>query len=124
MDESIEGTGESPDSRSTEDPLYAQTALDQMVGDEVSQLLKAAIPYLPARHQQIVSIYAKARELSNAVSLFSPEGDTVRIQAQSEEPVDSLEMLKDIQRFCYGNSKSMLTQAINLISMLRISQLF
>ncbi len=49
----------------------AQTALDQMVGTDQGQLLKALIPYFPPRQQQFLSVFAKARELSNTVALFS-----------------------------------------------------
>ncbi|MFR8312675.1 MAG: hypothetical protein ACLVBP_10205 [Ruminococcus sp.] len=48
----------------------AQTALDQMVGTDQGQLLKALIPYFPPRQQQFLSVFAKARELSNTVALF------------------------------------------------------
>ena len=39
----------------------AQTALDQMVGTDQGQLLKALIPYFPPRQQQFLSVFAKAR---------------------------------------------------------------
>lgn len=34
----------------------AQTALDQMVGTDQGQLLKALIPYFPPRQQQFLSV--------------------------------------------------------------------
>ncbi len=36
-----------------ESEFIAQTALDQMVGTDQGQLLKALIPYLPPREQQL-----------------------------------------------------------------------
>jgi hypothetical protein len=105
--------------RDAEDGLRL-TALDQMVSDEQSQFLKAALPYLGSRQQQILSVYTKARELSNAMSLFASSGNEVRIQSQETDP---LEMLKDIRRFCYGKSRGILDQAINFMTMAQLSEL-
>ena len=59
----------------------AQTALDQMVGTDQGQLLKALIPYFPPRQQQFLSVFAKARELSNTVALFTKPSEAMHIQA-------------------------------------------
>lgn len=56
-----------------ESEFIAQTALDQMVGTDQGQLLKALIPYLPPREQQLFSLYAKAKEFSNTVNLFGSQ---------------------------------------------------
>lgn len=53
-----------------EQEYIAQTALDQMVGTDQGQLLKALIPYFPPRQQQFLSVFAKAKELSNTLALF------------------------------------------------------
>ena len=58
----------------------AQTALDQMVGTDQGQLLKALIPYFPPRQQQFLSVFAKARELSNTVALFTKPSEAMQIQ--------------------------------------------
>ena len=63
--------------------FISQTALDQMVSNDQAQMLKAAIPYLPPRGQQVISIYTKVQELSNALALFSPAGQTEQMQAAS-----------------------------------------
>ena len=42
--------------------FISQTPLDQITGTDYGQMLKAAIPYLPARSRQILSIYEKAME--------------------------------------------------------------
>ena len=43
--------------------FISQTPLDQITGTDYGQMLKAAIPYLPARSRQILSNYEKAMEL-------------------------------------------------------------
>lgn len=37
--------------------LISQTALDQMVSSDQTQLIKAAVPYLPPSARQIISLY-------------------------------------------------------------------
>ena len=63
----------------------AQTALDQMVGTDQGQLLKALIPYFPPRQQQFLSVFAKARELSNTVALFTKPSEAMQIQAAAAD---------------------------------------
>ena len=95
-----------------------QTTLDQMVGTDQEQLIKAAIPYLPVKGQQILSIYAKLKELSNTLALFGPGSSHMEICAQAfEQPVD---VLNDIRRYCYGDSRKMLDQMVNLFAMVQM----
>ena len=49
----------------------SQTLLEQMVSSDRGQMIKAAIPYLPPKGQQIFSVYEKAVEFINTVSVFS-----------------------------------------------------
>ena len=58
------------------------TALDQMVGGNQEQLLKALIPYLPPGPQQFLSLFAKAKEFSNTIALFG-YGHPTPMQAAS-----------------------------------------
>ena len=73
----------------------AQTALDQMVGTDQGQLLKALIPYFPPRQQQFLSVFAKARELSNTVALFTKPSEAMQIQAAAA-PAQPLEVINDL----------------------------
>lgn len=101
------------------DPEFiAQTALDQMVGTDQGQLLKALIPYLPPREQQVLSLYAKAREFSNTVSLFGSQSQPMRMQAApAAQPVD---MLNDLRRYCFGNTRRTLDQITNMMAMVEM----
>ena len=72
----------------------SQTLLDQMVSSDRGQMIKAAIPYLPPKGQQIFSVYEKAVEFINTVSVFSPSNRTskrqVRISAACSSEVSVL----------------------------------
>ena len=43
-----------------EEEMISQTRFDQLVSDDQSQMLKAFIPYLPPRSQQVLSVFTKA----------------------------------------------------------------
>ena len=53
-----------------EEEIIAQTKFDQLISDDQSQMLKAFIPYLSPRGQQLLSVFTKTRELSNTLALF------------------------------------------------------
>lgn len=104
------------------DPSFiSQTALDQMLSSDSDQMMKAAIPYLPPRGQQFLSVYEKIRELRNALTLFShPQSGISMCATPSAEP---LEALTDIQRFCYGKSRQRLDGVLNLMAFAQMLKL-
>lgn len=99
-----------------EQDFISQTALDQMVSNDQAQMLKAAVPYLPPRGQQIISVYTKIQELSNALTLFSPSRQNEQMQAAALPCATPLEMIQDIRRFCYGDSREMLDKMVNMFA--------
>lgn len=99
-----------------EQEYIAQTPLDQMVSTDQQQLLKALIPYFSPRQQQLLSVFAKAKELSNTVALFSGAPATMHIQAMSV-PAQPLDILNDLRRYCFGNTGKMLDQIANMMTM-------
>ena len=101
----------------------SQTLLDQMVSSDREQMIKAAIPYLPPKGQQIFSVYEKAVEFINTVSVFSKRSSGSGLCAMSmpaQNPVDSV---NDIRRFCYGPSRDKLNQMVNMMAMVQMLQL-
>ena len=94
------------------------TALDQMVGGNQEQLLKALIPYLPPGPQQFLSLFAKAKEFSNTIALFG-YGHPTPMQAASvsSQPLD---ILQDVRQYCYGSCQKSLDQMINMAVMLEM----
>lgn len=105
-----------------EKEMISQTSLDQMVGDESSQFLKAAIPYLPPSTQPLFSIYAKAKELQNTLELFRSGAKDMKMCSSAPAP-EPLEMLDDIRRFCYGESRAKLDQMIRILGTVQMLQL-
>lgn len=103
-----------------EQEYIAQTTLDQMVGTDQDQLLKAVIPYMPPKGQQILSIYSKAKELSNTLALFGPSSHHMEMCAASAPSDQPLDVLNDIRRYCYGDSKKKLDQMVNMLAMVQM----
>lgn len=108
---------------SAEEGFTGQTTLDQMVSTDTCQMLKAAIPYLPASGRQILSLYTKTQELLNTVTLFSTSKQGMEMCAASVQNTDPLAMLQDIRKFCYGESRRNLDQIINMMVMVQMLQL-
>lgn len=105
------------------DDHIAQTLLDQMVSSDRGQLIKAAIPYLPPKGQQIFSVYEKAAELLNTVSIFGRSGSESSLSAMSIPAQDPMDMINDICSFCYGPSRDKLNQMVNMMAMVQMLQL-
>lgn len=113
----------SSENPSSEQEYIGQTALDQMVNSDRCQLLKAAIPYLPPSGRQIISLYTKAQELANTVELFSPQNQNIEMCSASVPNTDTLSMLQDIRRFCYGESRKKLDEMVNMMAVVQMMQL-
>lgn len=101
-----------------EEEMISQTRFDQLVSDDQSQMLKAFIPYLPPRSQQVLSVFTKARELSNTMALFQGRPPEMQICA-SASPSD---LLDDIRKFSYGRSREQIDQISNFLVMLQLMQ--
>lgn len=105
-----------------QDPIV-RTALDEMVESDRNQMLKAMIPYLPSSGQRFLSVYTKAQELQNTMSLFRNNRKTADLQAASFSGTDPMEMLKDIRKCCGGENRRQIDHITSLmaaIQMLRI----
>ena len=100
--------------------FISQTPLDQITGTDYGQMLKAAIPNLPARSRQILSIYEKAIEFRNTVSIFGKRNYESDLTAASTTDTDPMDMLNDIRSFCYGPARSKLDQLVNMMAMVQM----
>ena len=98
----------------------SQTLLDQMVSSDRGQMIKAAIPYLP---QKICSVYEKAVEFLNTVSVFGKAGSGADMCAMSMPAQDPVDVINDIRSFCYGPSRDKLNQMVNMMAMVQMLRL-
>ena len=96
-----------------EEEIIAQTKFDQLISDDQSQMLKAFIPYLSPRGQQLLSVFTKTRELSNTLALFRGRQPDMQICSSS---VSSPSELLD------GRSRRQLDQISNFLVMMQLIQ--
>ena len=101
--------------------LISQTALDQMVSSDQTQLIKAAVPYTPPSARQIISLYTKLEELSNTMALFSSERADMQICENTA--ADPVEMLQDIRRFRSDKSRQKVDQLTNMLILVQMLQI-
>ena len=90
-----------------------QSLLDEMVSEDSIEMLKAALPYLPAQGQSFVSVFAKFLEFKNTLRLF----------AQSREKNNPLEMLTACSNVCHGRTKEQLDNIIQTMAMVQMFEL-
>ena len=103
-----------------EEEIIAQTKFDQLISDDQSQMLKAFIPYLSPRGQQLLSVFTKTRELSNTLALF--RGRQPDMQICSSSVSSPSELLDDLRKFSYGRSRRQLDQISNFLVMMQLIQ--
>lgn len=99
------------------------TDLDQMVSDDQIQILKAAIPYVSSSGQRLLSIYSKARELQNTLTLFPQEKADMRICGTNTQS-QPLDILNEIRPFCSGAAQERIDQIIQILAMIQMLELF
>ena len=104
-----------------EEEMISQTRFDQLVSDDQSQMLKAFIPYLSPKSQQLLSVFTKVRELSNTLALF--QGRQPEMQICTSPAVSPSEVLNDIRKFSYGRSREQLDQISNFMVMMQMIQI-
>ena len=104
-----------------EEEMISQTRFDQLVSDDQSQMLKAFIPYLSPKSQQLLSVFTKVRELSNTLALF--KGRQPEMQICTSTAVSPSELLNDIRKFSYGRSREQLDQISNFMVMMQMIQI-
>lgn len=101
------------------------TPLDSMISQDSLQVLKAAVPYLPAQSQQLLSVYAKMMELANTISFFRHPQPELSMMSARSKSVQPEEMLNDIRRFAAGSAKDNIDHilfALNTIQLLQMYQ--
>lgn len=97
------------------------TDFDNLICDHHLQMLKAAIPFMPASGQQVLSLYAKSLELSNTLKLLRrDESQNVGICSVSENKKNTTEMLNAIKKYCTDSEREMLDLFMNFFSAFRM----
>lgn len=99
------------------------TAFDQLVAPEQVQVMKAIIPYAPPQGQRLLSVYAKAVELRNTLSMFQSQGGDMSVCSAPDAAKNPEDMLSDIRRHCPALTRSKIDEFMNLFAMLQMIEL-
>lgn len=97
-----------------EEEIIAQTKFDQLISDDQSQMLKAFIPYLSPRGQQLLSVFTKTRELSNTLALF--RGRQPDMQICSSSVSSPSELLDDLRKLAMAEAAGSLIRSATFLS--------
>ncbi|HIS25438.1 MAG TPA: hypothetical protein IAA57_00800 [Candidatus Pullilachnospira intestinigallinarum] len=108
-----------------EESFSPVTPLDAMVSQDSLQLLKASVPYLPAKAGRMLSVYAKMRELSNTISLF--ERAKPEVSMMSSHPPKNLlpaDILGEIRQYAGGAAREAIDQLLFVLNTLQLVQMY
>ncbi len=89
------------------------TPFDDLVNSHEQQLLKAAIPYLPADKQKFLSIYVKFSELMNTIRLMSNTEDSMLVACSVEEE----DAISAIKKYCTKKEAEVLDNFLQMQQM-------
>lgn len=109
-----------------EDSQATMTDFDSMVSPEPVQIMKACIPYVPPRGQRILSLYAKALEFQNTLSVFRQSQPDLSICSAPNPSASGnpLEMMNDIRKHCSPNTQHKIDDCINMFAMIQMMEVF
>ncbi|WP_099468426.1 hypothetical protein [Konateibacter massiliensis] len=91
----------------------ARTIFDSATQSHQLEIIKAAIPYINNSGQRAMSVFVKASELAETVSLFQRPDAGIGITAQSEGSKNPMDMLNDIKAVCTGKEQETVNMIIN-----------
>ncbi|MCD7955028.1 MAG: hypothetical protein LUG93_04580 [Lachnospiraceae bacterium] len=104
------------------------TWLDQIANQNHLQLVKAILPHLSMRDQQMLSVLIKFMELKNVMQYYSQASHSLKAADTAagppEEGEDILDILTDVREHCEGKEQEMLDQALQMMSMIELYSLF
>lgn len=100
------------------------TAFDQIVAPEQVQVMKAIIPYAPPQGQRLLSVYAKAMELRNTLSMFQSQNSDMSVCSVPDAVRSPVDMLNDIREHCPAPTRSKIDEFMNMFAMIQMIEIF
>ncbi|KAB1439414.1 hypothetical protein [Candidatus Galacturonibacter soehngenii] len=100
-----------------EEKIKAKTAFDAATQSHHLEIIKAAIPYINNSEQRVISVYVKASELAETISLFRRPNTNIGITAQGSGNGGSMmDMLNDIKAVCTAREQEAVNMFINFFN--------
>ena len=98
------------------------TPFDTMITDNSLQMIKAILPYLSQRNQQLFSMFVKTRELANTMSLFRDSQNDMKIMSAGKSTAEPMELLNEMRPYINTTMKNQIDQMLFFIQALQIMQ--
>lgn len=99
-----------------EENFKQKTAFDTALQNHQLEIIKAAVPYINASEQKLISVYVKASELADTIHIFQKPGNSVGICSQENKDGSILDMLNDIRAVCTNTEKETINMLINYLN--------
>lgn len=99
-----------------EDNIKAKTAFDAATQSHHLEIIKAAIPYINTSEQRVISVYVKASELVETMTIFRRPETNIGITAQGNGGGSMLDMLNDIKAVCTNKEQETINMIINFFN--------
>ncbi len=93
-----------------------KTAFDAAIQIHQLEIIKAAIPYINASEQKLISVYVKASELVDTITIFQKPEASVGICSLGDKKGSLLDMLNDIKAVCTNTEKETVNMLINFLN--------
>lgn len=99
-----------------EETANTKTAFDAAIQKHQLEIIKAAIPYINSSEQKMISVYVKASELVDTISIFQKPDNSISICSQENGNGSPLDMLNDIKAVCTNTEKESINMIINFLN--------
>lgn len=95
------------------------TAVDRIADGNGLQMIKAAIPYFPARLQKTLSLYIKCMEINNMLTYYNSPLSVCSDHGEHEDPE---EILNELRSYATTEQRQTMDRALNLFQTLKMYQ--
>jgi hypothetical protein len=99
-----------------EETTNTKTAFDAAIQNHQLEIIKAAIPYINTSEQKVISVYVKATELMDTISIFQKPNNSIGICSQENGNGSPLDMLNDIKAVCTNTEKEAINMIVNFLN--------
>ena len=111
-----------------EEAIKELTDFDALICDSRLQMMKALIPFIPAREQKFISVYVKYIELTKTLDLVKNISSDKSVGICSlngnSEKKDLTDILQIIRRFCSDKDRETIDMIMNMMSIYRTFRMY
>lgn len=101
-------------------PPYQLTPFDCLVTNDMLQMLKLLLPYMPVPFQRMAGMYAKFSEFINALYYFQPPYYHSRRGRLRQKEADLQEILKEMSPYMPKEFSESLEGAVQMMQMMEV----